>query len=656
MKQEPADGDSPVAGRAAPQQVRGGSASGGCSATSGGGKRGSYAVHKAEDALEMLRQGVAPARPSRILDSDTLTQQIFLEDPLLKRVKGDDRWVTSGGRKGATEIWATDHEGVLKRYGRVVREGSTTLKFAQYSLISRVPAARGQAARVVDSNSRALWVVHAVPSDDAVQPWVVVQGRARPTPPRGRRCPPAATRVLQSRQPSHSVVALKADHGNKFLSFQTAAGDEVDNLELGAVVRNGRGIKLETSQGDFAEWHRLAPDEPPLEEGDVVGFERGMLTRRTRGCEMLAVVSRMAAVEGSAPPPQERHRYECVAYAGVVPVKLARVGVGRGGAARCDCTVPKPGQLLSPSGREDGTAVLLDPTTSTSAAACPRVAILLDDARADEFLAGSSGDPGHVLVSSVVIAPTQTVPYLGGRSMKHTRSIRRAVWLLLGVLLAATLSSTLDLALMNTEAARGSCPHGGASICAAGHGVPRRSTTVTQALCDGPICRFDECCVDACTASGKSAPHSLGVLRCDNDAAAAGSPGKCARIPASGVAAHRSQAECRAVCANSSACVSLMMYHRQGEAPTGCCFHQPTPADLARREHMQQAGDAQCDCFEYDTASAAAAEKTMTAAEKTVAAADPADLRRSSVGVPGSIGPGSRVEGATWVPVYMQPL
>eukprot|EP01046_Picozoa_sp_COSAG06_P093490 COSAG06_NODE_39679_length_410_cov_0.479100_1_plen_61_part_10 len=53
-------------------------------------------------------------------------------------------------------------------------------------------------------------------------------------------------------------------------------------MELGAIVRSDEGgVKLSSTQGDFAEWHRLAEGELPLAEGDVVGFRRGVISRRT---------------------------------------------------------------------------------------------------------------------------------------------------------------------------------------------------------------------------------------------------------------------------------------------------------------------------------------------------------------------------------------
>jgi hypothetical protein len=55
------------------------------------------------------------------------------------------------------------------------------------------------------------------------------------------------------------------------------------------------GVTLESSQGDFAEWHRRREGEAPFQEGDVVGFDaHGHLTRRTDNASMVGIVSRRA--------------------------------------------------------------------------------------------------------------------------------------------------------------------------------------------------------------------------------------------------------------------------------------------------------------------------------------------------------------------------
>ena len=95
-----------------------------------------------EEALYLLDQGAVVVRPSRLKLMPGAPQHIFLERPVMKRKKGDDKWVGSGGRKGSTEYWTNDHVGVRKRYGRVTCEGdgATPLKYAHYTRLRRVQA------------------------------------------------------------------------------------------------------------------------------------------------------------------------------------------------------------------------------------------------------------------------------------------------------------------------------------------------------------------------------------------------------------------------------------------------------------------------------------------------------------------------------------
>lgn len=331
---------------------------------------------------------------------------------MLKRRKGDDRWVTSGGRKGASERWITTEMGILKRYGRVVRGKAPALKFAQYTML-HARVGRGGQRETADDKSTALWVVQ--PNPDAH----------------------SAANVLTAPQagPGQAVLDIHAAPSRKFISFQGVAASG-DGIELGAIVRHNGGVTLESKQGDFAEWHRRAADEDPFEEGDVVGFRRGRISRKTHNCGMLGVVSRKAVVEGSAPPEGERHLYDTVAYSGVVPVKLSR----RKAELGCDCPTPQTGQLLAPSGRNDGTAILVPATESVS-----RVGILLDEYAA---LEDGKGDDSHRLVTMVVVAPTETVR---GGLVPNTSTVRKLVlaliWCMVTVTCAVYLIHHLGLGL-----------------------------------------------------------------------------------------------------------------------------------------------------------------------------------------------------------------
>ena len=352
------------------------------------------------EAIKRLQACHVNPRPSHIADEDSQAQQVFLEHPLLKRRKGDDRWMTSGGRKGALERWATPEVGVIKRYGRVVRGQKVPLKYAQYSLQVRRYGCDGK-WETIDIKDKSLWVVQ--PLHDTI----------------------TAQNVLSAPNagPRQATVDIHAPTNGKLLSFQSAVPSE-GGIELGAVVRQGFGVKMQSGQGDFAEWHRRASGEDPFEEGDVVGFRRGCITRNTHGCSALGVVSRKAVVEGTTPPEAERHLFDTVAYCGVVPVKLStqRAVADLG----CGCPALSAGQLLVPSGRCNGTAVLVPANESIS-----RVGILLEDPESLELDHSNdlTSPQDYKLVTALVVAPAVTVRS-GVRRMHWLRRLAMLiVWL-----------------------------------------------------------------------------------------------------------------------------------------------------------------------------------------------------------------------------------
>ena len=598
-------------------------------------KRDTYAKHDETDEkaaakwLQMLRTGERRPRPKHLEDFAPMGSQIFLEDPVQRRSKGSDKWVTSGGHSGATEMWATGAEGVVKRYGRVLPVGANSasnLKFAQYTpLARRIVSTAGAPTNqeVVNDTTKALWVVqHPLPQIRAPASLAV----------------PPAEHVLESRSETEPVVRVQASFGKRFVSFQSTCEGE-EGMELGAIARNGNGIKMESQQGDFAEWHELAAGEPLLEEGDVIGFEHGKITRRTNGCQMLGVVSRKAVVEGSAPPLADRAKYDCVAYAGIVPVKLASARNGRskllspatGQSERSGLCRPhvwvEPGQILKPSGRNDGTAVLVDAREATSTA-CPRVGLLLNQVAAADFLSGtesfnSCSGAKHALVSAVVIEPSQTVPgYIRSPSGRKP-SARRITWRLLLCQVVVVLCAACLFAPL-APARSGRCSDQIVALCSALGAMSQHSD---DHQCDGPICQFEECCVDACSINSaydgsrltnssdetgsmiRAHESDFGVLDCF---AKSSWQHPCAMIPqaimASTVA--QTQAQCEALCTGRQArsragsvggtCIPLLMYRNSAVTSNECCYHQPTAADNSKRlELLTSAKPVQCDCLEY---------------------------------------------------------
>lgn len=460
-----------------------------------------------EEALYLLDQGAVSVRPSRLKLMPGAMTQIFLERPVQKRKKGDDKWVGSGGRKGSTEYWTSDHVGVRKRYGRVTCEGdgAMPLKYAHYTRLRRKsPQASGAAGAdgdAIEDKTVALFAAIPTPSGEVRPPMKFQRGGAAAAAPSiplpqpvtagaaggmsGKRpgraggalrehgasfgaassasipaspsssasaaasaaasasapapaAPPPKRARGQAKVPRlvpaphvftadgtgadgglSAALTVQAGPAGRFISFRDAGGTGPNkDRELGAFVRHNNGVKLVSTQGDFAEWHRRAEGEAPFESGDVVAFRNGVISRVIhRSATMLGVVSRMAVIEGSLPPKDVRHLYDTVAYAGVVPVKLSM------------SPPPKAedfytGAVLRPSGYNDGTAVLVSREKLMEEAerrgiyagtAAGRVGVLLGSTEGGTELvtaplvAGPRAE-GHKLVTALVVNPTETVP------------------------------------------------------------------------------------------------------------------------------------------------------------------------------------------------------------------------------------------------------
>lgn len=164
-----------------------------------------------ETVHSLLAQGVVNPRPPYLCSRASTDNETFLEQPLLARKRGWDRWITSGGRKGGTETWLSDTDGVLKRYVRVVATdpAQPALKGAQYTLLKRT----GPGAETVEDKTKHCWIVnrnthhqHPVPQMAQVQ-----------------------------------TMELRAGPGQSFVSFQSSAPGE-EGLELGAVGKHWQTV------------------------------------------------------------------------------------------------------------------------------------------------------------------------------------------------------------------------------------------------------------------------------------------------------------------------------------------------------------------------------------------------------------------------------
>eukprot|EP01047_Picozoa_sp_COSAG01_P018244 COSAG01_NODE_984_length_12344_cov_215.085362_14_plen_227_part_00 len=201
------------------------------------------------------------------------------------------------GKKGSTDYWAPGGlRGVRKRYGNILRRREGVHhKYHEFCLLYR-NAKKDEAIELKDKclfeAFSAAWSKSnrgklASKKLSMSKPSHVFRDTS--VPGRNRAIVDVRLQVPQKKK-ARGDPAAKA----KFMSFQVTPGPGgASEIELGAIVRQGSGITLESAQGDFAEWHRRKAGEPPFQEGDVIGFDRrGLISRRTAGAIMLGVISR----------------------------------------------------------------------------------------------------------------------------------------------------------------------------------------------------------------------------------------------------------------------------------------------------------------------------------------------------------------------------
>lgn len=110
------------------------------------------------------------------------------------------------------------------------------------------------------------------------------------------------------------------------------------------------GIAFKTEAGDYAEYMRRANPLEKIYAGDVVAvLGDGTITKNIEHplCRHVMVVSTRPCVCGAMPTKKDQHLFNMVAFMGQVPVKV----VGH----------VRKGDLLVPSGRNDGKALAVSP-------------------------------------------------------------------------------------------------------------------------------------------------------------------------------------------------------------------------------------------------------------------------------------------------------
>ena len=197
-------------------------------------RRGPYNKPKVINTVHsLLVQGVVNPRPPYLCNCASTDTETFLEQPVLARKRGWDRWITSGGRKGATETWLSDTDGVLKRYVRVVATDSAdpVFKGAQYSLLKRL----GPGAEAVEDKTKYCWIINRNTASAPQQPQDKVT-LGDPATPISVSAHCHQSLVPQMAQ-VQTAMELRAGPGQSFVSFQSSAPGE-EGLELGAVGKH----------------------------------------------------------------------------------------------------------------------------------------------------------------------------------------------------------------------------------------------------------------------------------------------------------------------------------------------------------------------------------------------------------------------------------
>jgi hypothetical protein len=148
---------------------------------------------------------------------------------------------------------------------------------------------------------------------------------------------------------SGDVLALKLGYtgnpttSNNFITFFKGDSSSVGSIE----GNNSGGVTLAGPGSDYAEWLPQLKAGEAVRPGDLVGVVGGRISKATRGATQVMVVTDSAIVAGNDPGETKRPGSAPVAFVGQVQARV------RGPV--------HAGDLIVPSGREDGTGVAVPP-------------------------------------------------------------------------------------------------------------------------------------------------------------------------------------------------------------------------------------------------------------------------------------------------------
>lgn len=155
---------------------------------------------------------------------------------------------------------------------------------------------------------------------------------------------------------SANVLALQGGPTNKspgtavnYISFYHGGGGSVGAIQGNGANNDTEGIELKTSGSDYAEELPVAEGASVPEGTDLVGVRGGQIGLDTEGADRVMIASRAPAVRGNATTADttDDDRRVAVAFIGQVPARV------RGAV--------EVGDLIVPSGKDDGTARAVSP-------------------------------------------------------------------------------------------------------------------------------------------------------------------------------------------------------------------------------------------------------------------------------------------------------
>jgi hypothetical protein len=120
-----------------------------------------------------------------------------------------------------------------------------------------------------------------------------------------------------------------------------------DQVLYNESVRNNIGVTYQSGSGDYAEWLQKSDSGEKFIPGDIVGVKGGFISRTTNNADHFMVISHNPIVLGNMPDEDKAPDYEKVAFMGQVLVRIS----GK----------VYPGDLILPSGKNDGVGIAVSP-------------------------------------------------------------------------------------------------------------------------------------------------------------------------------------------------------------------------------------------------------------------------------------------------------